>query len=97
MTPDEKIDFFTKLVADTIRKFQMLETRRIDTIPTLRAKWILVEKTMKVIDQKVAAVGALINAHDSLAAERSLDRAVKAAELLNLELDELLVATEPQK
>ena len=30
-------------------------------------------------------------------ATRSLDRALKAAELLNLELDELLAATEPQK
>jgi hypothetical protein len=34
---------------------------------------------------------------DSLAAERSLDRALKAAELLNLELDDLLVTTEQQK
>ena len=51
---------------------------------------------MKVIDQKVKAVGAMIQVKNSLAAERSLDRALKAAELLNLELDELLGATEPQ-
>jgi hypothetical protein len=49
-----------------------------------------------VIDQKIKAVHAMIEVKDSVAAARSLERALKAAELLNLELDELLVATEPE-
>jgi hypothetical protein len=58
---------------------------------------MLLEKTMKVIDHKVVAVGEMVQAKNSLAAERSLDRALKAAELLNMELDELIATTQPAK
>jgi hypothetical protein len=97
MTPDEKIDKFRALAKESIDKFRLLDSRGIDSIPALQAKWRAVDKTMKVIGQKVAAVGAMVQAKNSPAAERSLDRLIVAAELLNLELDELIAETEPKK
>jgi hypothetical protein len=97
MTPDEKIDRFQELAKASIAKFRLLDSRGIDSIPALQAKWRAVDKTMKVIGQKVSAVGAMVQAKNSSAAERSLDRLIVAAELLNLELDELIAETEPKK
>jgi len=97
MTPDEKIDRFLELAKASIEKFKLLDSRGIDRIPALQSKWRAVDKTMKVIGQKVAAVGAMVQAKNSPAAERSLDRLLMAAELLNSELDELIMATEPKK
>jgi len=86
-----------ELAKASIEKFRLLGSRGTDSIPALRAKWRAVDKTMKVIGQKVAAVGSMVEAKNSLVAERSLDRLIKTAELLNMELDELIAETEPKK
>jgi hypothetical protein len=78
MTPDEKIDLFMKRVDSALGKYRSIQSARVD---------LSVERTMKVIDQKVAAVGEMIESEDRHAAERCLDRALDAVELLNTELD----------
>ncbi len=81
MTPDEKIEQFQKLVQAAIEKHKTVYNKQVE---------LKTERTMKVIDHKVAAVGDSIQANDRPAAERSLDQALKAVERLNLELDALI-------
>jgi hypothetical protein len=82
MSPDEKIDLFLKHVEAAIDKYKTIQTKRAD----------LSERTMKVIDHKVVAVGEMIQAKNRLAAERSLDQALEAVKRLNNEFDKFLAA-----
>jgi hypothetical protein len=85
-------EIFDKLIDETNRKIKALEALGVDTDPRLRDKWIVMEKTKKVIDHKVAALKEQGGKKplDRPAIVRGLDRAIKAAELLNLQLDDLL-------
>jgi hypothetical protein len=80
MTSDEKIDFFLERVDSAVGKYRSVQSEQVD---------LIVERTMKVIDQKVLAVGEMIESKDRHAAKRCLDRALDAVELLNTELDSL--------
>ncbi len=81
MTPDEKIMKFQNLVQAAIEKYEVIQTKQVESLS---------ERTMKVIDHKVAAVGEMIQAKNSRAAERSLDSALKAVERLNIEFDAMI-------
>jgi len=89
--PDEEIVRFRELTKKIIDKLEMLSEQRVDSRPTLRNKWIAVERSIKIIGHKAASIDELTgkNADDLIIAERALDRAIKAAELLDLELDEV--------
>jgi hypothetical protein len=81
MTPEEKIEKFQDQVKAAIKKYDAIRSAEVDLIS---------ERTMKVIDLKVAAVGDMIQANNSRAAERSLDSALKAVERLNAKFDALV-------
>jgi hypothetical protein len=81
MTPDEQINQFQNQVQRAIEKYNAIQSAEVD---------LLTERTMKVVDHKVAAVGEMIQAKNSRAAERSLDSALKAIERLNAEFDALI-------
>ena len=81
MTPDEKIKKFRDQVKAAIKKYDAIRNEQVDLIS---------ERTMKVIDHRVAAVGHMVQAKNSRAAERSLDSALKAVERLNAKFDALV-------
>jgi hypothetical protein len=82
-----KFKVLESLVEDAKRKVERLRGLGVDKREPLRAKWIVMEKTVKVIQHKVAVVKAQGDQH---AVEAALERAIKGAELLNLQLDDLL-------
>jgi hypothetical protein len=81
MTPDEKIKQFQNRVQAAIEKYGTIRGAEVD---------LTSERTMKVIDHKVAAVGEMIEAKNSRAVERSLDSALKAIDRLNAEFDAMI-------
>ena len=81
MTPDERIELFQERVKVAIEKYGTICSAEVDSIS---------ERTMKVIDHKVAAIGEMIQAKNSRAAERGLDRALKTIERLNQKFDALI-------
>jgi hypothetical protein len=81
MTPDEKIQQFQKLVQTSIRKYKLVQNEQTD---------LILERTMKVIDHKVVAIGEFIHSGRKRSAERTLDRALWAVRRLNTELDEII-------
>ena len=92
-----KFEIFERLMEETDQKIKLLRDLGMDRDETLRHKWVQMEKTMKVVDHKVAALkqhaaqartGAL--RLDRPLIDRGLDRAIQAAELLNSQLDDLL-------
>lgn len=101
MTFDGKIDYFLSLGRDAVRKLETLAALRkrgLDLDPEFRQQWQIMERTMKVIDHKVQALtSATKPSLQKPTLDRTLDRAIKAAELLNLELDDLLSVAEENK
>lgn len=55
MTPDEKIDFFVKRRDEAREKYKSIKSEQVD---------LIIERKMKVIDQKVLAVGERIQSKD---------------------------------
>lgn len=88
----EKIDAFDKLLSNAARKLRELMALGLDKIPDLRNKWRAVERSVKVAEHKVQVLkgAASHSPADKASYERGLDRAVKVAELLNHQLDDLL-------
>ncbi len=92
-----KFEIFERLMEETEQKLKLLRELGVDRDEALRNKWIHMEKTMKLVGHKVAALRE--HGHQSEAravrfdrpmVERSLDRAILAAELLNSQLDDLI-------
>jgi hypothetical protein len=80
VTPDQKIDLFLQRVPEVMKKYALVEMKSPHLIPRL-------EKTMKVIDQKIPAIGQMLDASNRSGARQTLDHALKAIELLNRLLD----------
>ncbi len=93
-----KFEIFERLINESEQKLALLRDLGVDRDDTLRHKCIRVEKTMKVIGHKVAALKEHARQAqagtpprlDRAVIDRGLDRAIKAAELLNFHLDDLL-------
>lgn len=95
-----KFQIFERLMVETDDKLKKLRQLGIDNDPAFAPKWITMEKTMKVVEHKVSALKehsakAKLGAMplDRPMIERGLDRAIKAAELLSLQLDDLIEDT----
>jgi hypothetical protein len=93
-----KFEIFERLIEQTDQKLKLLRDLGMDRDETLRHKWVQMEKTMKVVEHKVAALkdhaaqartGTVLRLDRPLI-DRGLDRAIQAAELLNSQLDDLL-------
>jgi hypothetical protein len=89
--PFDLFQIYQNLIEMTDRKIEALRVRA-DTDPRLRDKLIVVGKTAKVIEHKVAALKEHGKERelDRLSIARGLDRAINAAKLLNIQLDDLL-------